>query len=410
MTTMSAACRITVDLPAMLGPVMTMSCASSGSSVVSLGTKRPAAASFSTTGWRPSSISRRSDVVDLGPHVAGDVRHLGQRGQRVEPRHQLGERQDAARALGHAAGAADRTPRARARRAARRRRGSWPRNRRARRDEALGVGQRLLAHVVGRHAIEVGARDLEVVAEHAVVADLERPDAGALALARLDLEDLALAALGQLRAARRARAEKPRRMKPPSRHCAGGSSASVRAISAATSRHSASSVDGSSSSSGCASRAAASPAERRVQERAHVGQPGQAARQRHQIARRRHAERGAPGEPLEIVDLGEQQRAARRARPRARRATRPRRGAGESAPRRAAAPPASAAAGARPSTVRVSSRTPNSAPSFLPPMSVTKSSRLARVASSSTRCSRRLVGHELRQRQRARRLRLGART
>ena len=66
MTTMSAVCRITVDLPAMLGPVITMSCASSGSSVVSLGTKRPAAASFSTTGWRPSSISRRNEPSTSG--------------------------------------------------------------------------------------------------------------------------------------------------------------------------------------------------------------------------------------------------------------------------------------------------------------------------------------------------------
>ena len=136
-------------------------------------------------------------AVDLGAHVAGVVRHLGERGERVEPRHLLGERQDAARALGDlAAQAIERLE--------------------LERDAplvgaedlglvvgelggdvALGVGERLLAHVVGRHAVEVGARDLEVVAEDAVVADLERADAGALALAHLDLQDLALAALGE---------------------------------------------------------------------------------------------------------------------------------------------------------------------------------------------------------------------
>ena len=56
------------------------------------------------------------------------------------------------------------------------------------RDVALGVGERLLADVVRRHLGEVRFRDLDVVAEDGVEADLERGDAGALALARLDLE------------------------------------------------------------------------------------------------------------------------------------------------------------------------------------------------------------------------------
>ena len=49
-----------------------------------------------------------------------------------------------------------------------------------RRGEALGVGQRLLALVVGRRQMQVGARDLDVVAEDVVEAHLERLDAGAL--------------------------------------------------------------------------------------------------------------------------------------------------------------------------------------------------------------------------------------
>ena len=57
------------------------------------------------------------------------------------------------------------------------------------RDVALGVDQRLLADVVGRDERRVGLRDLDVVAEDLVVADLERLDAGALPLDRLQVGD-----------------------------------------------------------------------------------------------------------------------------------------------------------------------------------------------------------------------------
>ena len=56
-------------------------------------------------------------------------------------------------------------------------------------DVALGVDEGLLAVVVGGHAGGVGLRHLEVVAEHLVVADLERVDSGARALPRLELGD-----------------------------------------------------------------------------------------------------------------------------------------------------------------------------------------------------------------------------
>jgi hypothetical protein len=55
-----------------------------------------------------------------------------------------------------------------------------------RRDEPLAAGDRLLAHVVGGDEGEVGPADLDVVAEDAVEAHLERRDARALALALLD--------------------------------------------------------------------------------------------------------------------------------------------------------------------------------------------------------------------------------
>ncbi len=51
--TISATCRIYVDLPAMFGPVITMIWFDMPSSSVSLGTKRSAPGRFSTTGWRP---------------------------------------------------------------------------------------------------------------------------------------------------------------------------------------------------------------------------------------------------------------------------------------------------------------------------------------------------------------------
>jgi hypothetical protein len=57
-----------------------------------------------------------------------------------------------------------------------------------RRDVALGALQRLSALVVVGHPVGVAAADLDVVAVHAVVADLERGDAGALALALFQVE------------------------------------------------------------------------------------------------------------------------------------------------------------------------------------------------------------------------------
>ena len=58
-----------------------------------------------------------------------------------------------------------------------------------RRDEPLAAGDRLLAVIVGRNGVQVRLRDLDVVAEHAVVAHLQRVDAGARALALFELGD-----------------------------------------------------------------------------------------------------------------------------------------------------------------------------------------------------------------------------
>ena len=61
-------------------------------------------------------------------------------------------------------------------------------------DEALPAGDGLLAVVIGRHVGEVRLRDLDVIAEHPVVADLEVADAGARPLRFLHLGDALLAA------------------------------------------------------------------------------------------------------------------------------------------------------------------------------------------------------------------------
>ena len=66
-----------------------------------------------------------------------------------------------------------------------------------RRHEALRTGQRLAALIVGGYEVLVRVRDLDVVPEDAVEADLERVDAGALALLALDARNAILPAIPQ---------------------------------------------------------------------------------------------------------------------------------------------------------------------------------------------------------------------
>ncbi len=60
-------------------------------------------------------------------------------------------------------------------------------------DEALAAGNRLLANVVGGRRMQVRFRDFDEVAEDAVVANLQRADAGPLALGGFHLSDDLLA-------------------------------------------------------------------------------------------------------------------------------------------------------------------------------------------------------------------------
>ena len=155
--------------------------------------ERPPTEWRSTTGWRPSTICDLVAVVHVRLRVVVDRRRLGQRGQRVERGQRARRVLDARRLRGDL--------------------GAQPLEQldlpledplvgaehlllvllQRRRDVALAAGDRLLALVVGRHGVQVRLRDLDVVAEDPVVADLERGDAGPRALLLLHLRDDLLA-------------------------------------------------------------------------------------------------------------------------------------------------------------------------------------------------------------------------
>ena len=67
-----------------------------------------------------------------------------------------------------------------------------------RRDEALGALERLAADVIVRRLVRFAAADLDVIAVHPVVADLERVDAGALALALFQIDQELVGVLRQV--------------------------------------------------------------------------------------------------------------------------------------------------------------------------------------------------------------------
>ena len=73
-STITAACLRNVDLPAMLGPVRMTTWSPSGSSSRSFGTKAPAGRPFSTSGWRPPLMLRRSPALTSGRrHPSSDA-------------------------------------------------------------------------------------------------------------------------------------------------------------------------------------------------------------------------------------------------------------------------------------------------------------------------------------------------
>src|SRR6266581_282951 len=156
-TTHNPTCLSSVDFPAMFGPVRRITRPASSSST-SFGMKASRAIMRSTTGWRlhPSDRLGHADAQRV------DELRLARRDSLLGTQHlglvrfQLG------------------------------------------RDEPLGAGQRLASLIVRRHAVPVRVRDLQVIAEDLVETDLERGDAGALALARLEPGDVLLPAVASV--------------------------------------------------------------------------------------------------------------------------------------------------------------------------------------------------------------------
>ena len=64
--------------------------------------------------------------------------------------------------------------------------------------EALGVHQRLLALIIGGHKMQIGFRDLEIVAEDGIELHFERANSGALPLALFDLRKKLFAVAAQV--------------------------------------------------------------------------------------------------------------------------------------------------------------------------------------------------------------------
>ena len=162
--------------PAMFGPVMTISNRCSPPRRQSLATNdEPSRAS--TTGWRPPRDVELDALVQLRAHVAALVRP-----SRPAPasassvRERRGGAAERARTA-PASAAARRTAAARARRALLGAEHLVFAHLQLRRDVTLGVGDRLLARVAPAEPRLVRVRDLDVVTEHAVEADLERRDA-----------------------------------------------------------------------------------------------------------------------------------------------------------------------------------------------------------------------------------------
>src|SRR5712692_8603381 len=174
-STITAACRRNVDLPAMFGPVRMVICWPSGSSSRSLATKAPSARWRSTSGWRPPLMLRMRPALTVG------------RSQRS--RAAATARLPSASMLPIACAVALRTgaDSATLPPSSRRISTSLAEDDRffffeLRRQVTLGASQRLLSDIVGRDGDRVGVADLDVVPEHLVESDLQRSDAGPQAL------------------------------------------------------------------------------------------------------------------------------------------------------------------------------------------------------------------------------------
>src|SRR5208282_3190268 len=135
--------------------------------------------------------------IHRGPHVAAPARDFGQRRERIELAHRARRFEYRAALSLQVAQQFGEELQLQLAQARLRRKNLAFQFLQSRRGEALGADQRLLALVVGRSAIEMALGYLDVVAEDVVVTDLERGNAGARALGRLQLRDYRARARGE---------------------------------------------------------------------------------------------------------------------------------------------------------------------------------------------------------------------
>ncbi len=136
-------------------------------------------------------------LAQLRSRPAGEPRPLRQGGQHIQRGHGAGQAREVGAVLQHQGQQALELDRLQAALVALGAEQPLLEGHQLLRGEALGVGQGLLAEEVGRHRPQVGFGDLEVVAEHPVVLDLQAVDAGGGALFFFELQHHLLGVPGQ---------------------------------------------------------------------------------------------------------------------------------------------------------------------------------------------------------------------
>ena len=175
MSTMRATCRMYVDLPAMLGPVSTISDVPACPSAVSLGTK--GARAHDVLHHRvPSRRDLQHTVLrELRADVAVAGRRLRETAEEVHLRHRRRRLQDARRLVGDLTAHLPEDGALQLLQPLLSVQDQRLELLQFRRDVPLGVHQRLPPDVLLRHPRQVRVGHLQVVAEDPVVADLQRP-------------------------------------------------------------------------------------------------------------------------------------------------------------------------------------------------------------------------------------------
>ena len=204
----------------------------------SLATKRSPdlASAASTTGWRPPSTSRQARRRGRGRHQPPSTARSASAAATSMPGERVGGSRRSARAAAMACVGQLLEMRGLGgeRMGARLRRPGSPASCRSGELKRTTPGQRLAVGEArfGRHQrVGVPRRHLDMIAEHGIVADLERRDAGRVAIARLERGDRPAPVARRSRAARRAPRHSPRRYSRPARHRSAAMATSARVSS-----------------------------------------------------------------------------------------------------------------------------------------------------------------------------------